>query len=293
MSPQVQVLEEITLVAPFGVRFWDVEYAAPAETGLSVVAYPDAFPELRTPAAWNGGGIYSFSGLPGLRRAENGAGDDAYWSANPPTIPYTMQVTDPQNRYVPFQLSALLPVRGLFGLFASPPLAVQTPDATWVPVFSTPARPVAGVTAVIRGDLQDPSGEGAAWAVVTAQASGAAPAIGIADDRGVISLSLPYPELRTTPVSSPLGQAALKLGDQSWPLEIRIFWTPRAMATEIPDLAALLQQGEAFAWRDTAQTATATTFTLQFGNDLILRSLDSASGRELPYLLVTAAGSPI
>ena len=198
-----------------------------------------------------------------------------------------------QNRYLPFQLSALLPVRGLFGLFASPPLAVQTPDATWVPVFSTPARPVAGVTAVIRADLQDLSGAGASWAVVTAQAENAAPAIGIADDRGVISLALPYPELRTIPVSSPLGQAALKLGDQSWPVGIRIFWTPRATATETPDLEALLQQGEAFAWRDTAQTTPVTTVTLQFGNDLILRSLDSASGRELPYLLVTAAGSPI
>jgi hypothetical protein len=293
MTPTVQVLEEITLVAPFGVRFWDVGTAAPAEPGLAVVAYPDAFPELRSAAVWNGAGIYSFSDLPGLRKAENGAGDDAYWTANPPVVPYTVEVSDPQGRYLPFQLSVLMPVRGLFGLFASPPLPVQTPDATWVPVFSTPARPVAGVTAVIRADLQDPSGAGAAWAVVTAQVAGAALAIGIADDRGVISLALPYPELRTIPVSSPLGQAALKLGDQSWPVEIRIFWTPAVVATESPDLEALLQQGEAFAWRDTARITPATTFTLQFGNDLILRSLDSTSGRELPYLLVTAAGSPI
>jgi hypothetical protein len=83
------------------------------------------------------------------------------------------------------------------------------------------------------------------------------------------------------------------LGDQSWPVEIRIFWTPEASVPETPELEALLHQGEAFGWRDTARTAPATTFTLQFGNDLILRSLDSASGRELPYLIVTAAGSPI
>jgi hypothetical protein len=149
------------------------------------------------------------------------------------------------------------------------------------------------VTAVIRADLRDPLGDGAAWAVMTAQPAGAPMAIGIADDRGVISLALPYPELRTIPVSSPLGQAALKLGDQSWPVEIHIFWTPDAGVPSTPDLEALLQQSEAFAWRDTARTAPATTFTLQFGNDLILRSLDSASGRELPYLVVTAAGSPI
>jgi len=77
VTPQVQTLEEITLVAPFGVRFWDVAAGAPAETGLSVAAYPDALQELVTPAIANASGIYSFSGLPGLRRAENGAGDDA------------------------------------------------------------------------------------------------------------------------------------------------------------------------------------------------------------------------
>jgi hypothetical protein len=293
VTPQVQTLEEITLVAPFGVRFWDVAAGAPAETGLSVAAYPDALQELVTPAIPNASGIYSFSGLPGLRRAENGAGDDAYWSANPYAIPYTIEVSDPANRYLPFLLSALLPVRGLYGLLASPLLPVPAPDASWVPIFSTPARTAGGVTAMIRADLQDPSGGGAAWAVVTAQAPGGALAIGMADDRGVIALPLPYPELQTGFVSSPLGSPALKLSDQNWPVDIRVFWTPAAGSPGPQSLQELLQQGEASVWRDAALSSPATSFTLEFGIDLILRSIDSASGRELPYLLVTAAGSPL
>ena len=293
MTPQVQVLEEVTLVAPLGLRFWDVPAAAPAETGLVVAAYPDAYPELVIPANSNATGIYSFSGLPGLRRAENGAGDDAYWSANPPTIPYTVQVSDPQNRYLPFQLAVSLPWQGLYGLTASPPLAVPVPDATWIPVFPAPARPAPGVTGMIRALLQDPSGAGAAWAVLTAQPAGGPLAIGVADDRGVISLPMPYPELQTTLAGSPPGPALLPLTDQSWPLDIHVYYAPFVDPDDTPDLVELLQQGEASVWQDTARSARATSFTLEYGTDLILRSVDAVSGRQLSYLLVTAAGSPL
>ena len=158
MTPQVLAIEEVSRVSPFGMRFWDVSAGAPAQPGLSVTAFPDSATELRSAATWNASGVYSFRGLPGLGPPENGAGDDAYWSSGLPSIPYTVQVSDPQSRYLPFQLSTRLPVRGLFGLFASPPLPVQTPDATWIPLFSSPAREVGSVTAVVRADLQDLSG---------------------------------------------------------------------------------------------------------------------------------------
>jgi hypothetical protein len=293
VSSQVQVLEEVSLVTPLGVRFWDVATASPAEAGLTVVAYPDVFPELRATAVWNGAGVYSFSGLPGLRRAENGAGDAAYWSAVPSNVPYTIEVSDPANRYLPFELTADLPVRGLYALLSSPMPSVPVPDPTWVPLFSAPARPAAGVSGMVRADLQGFSGAGAAWAMVTAQPAGLAPAVGIADDRGVISLPLAYPEFRSSPAGSPLGMTPLKLTDQNWPVEIRVFFTPGVHGNLFPNLASLLQQPEALIWRDTADSAFAATFTLQFGNELVLRSLNSATGRDLPYLLVTAPGSPL
>jgi hypothetical protein len=294
VTPQVTVLEEISWVSPLGMRFWDVAAAAPSEAGLSVTAYPDAYPELVTPSVWNGSGVYSFSALPGLRRAENGAGDTAYWSANPPAVPYTVQVSDPQGRYLPFQFSLLLPWFGLYGLAGSPLLAAPVPDATWIPVFSAPARPAGGVAGMIRAVLEDPTGAPAAWAVVTAQATGGALAVGVADVRGVISLPLPYPELPAAGVLSPLGSTPVKLSDQTWPLEIGVYWTPAVgEPAAAPDLEELLQQAAANVWSDTTLTVRATTFTLGFGNDLILRSVDQTSGRELPYLLVTAAGSPL
>jgi hypothetical protein len=292
VTPQVQVLDEITLVAPFGVRFWDVSMASPAESGLTVVAWPDVFPELRTTASWNGAGVYSFSGLPGLRQAENGAGDDAYWSADPPTVAYTIEISDPLNRYLSFSLPVLLPFRGLYGIASSPRLPLPVPDDTWVPIFSTSARPVAGISGMIRADLQNFSGTGAAFALVTAESSGMLPAIGIADSRGVISLPIPYPEFLSASAGSPTGMAPLKLSDQNWPLEIRVFFSPADRGV-FPDLGALLQQPEALIWRDTADSAFGTTFTLEFGNELILRSLDLTSGRDLPYLLVTVPASPL
>ena len=84
MSSPVTVLETITLTAPFGVRFWDVATVAPAEGGLSVVGYPDAFPELRIFGQENHSGVFCFSGLPGLRSMENGAGkhDSIYVAMN-------------------------------------------------------------------------------------------------------------------------------------------------------------------------------------------------------------------
>jgi hypothetical protein len=293
VSTQVTVLEEISLVTPLGVRFWDVAMEAPAGGGLSVVAYRDVWPEITWDAVEGHGGVYSFRALPGMQYALNGAGDDDYWNAHPPAVPYLLKVTDPQERYLSFQLSATLPCRGIFGLFASPLYTNLTPDASWIPIFSTPSRPISGPAGAIRAQLKDDnSGLPAAWAMVTVQSSGNIAATGLADDRGVISLALPYPEPRNFAFSSPLG-SSVKLTDQTWPVDISIFYTPRPASPNLPFLEDLLQQGPAFAWNDTAHTGPASGFLLQFGNDLILRSLNSANGSPLPVLLVTPAGSPL
>ncbi len=294
MSTQVVVLEELTLTAPLGVRFWDVATISPAGGNLLVRAYPDAFPDLRTYAVENKSGVYSFSGLPGLRNAENGAGDDAFWSANPPVEPYVLEVYDPEERYLPFQFSAQLPVRGLFGLWASPLFAGLTPDPTWIPIFSTPSRSLPGPSASIRAQLQDdsdPRRPPAAWARLTVQAPGLPPGMGLADDRGMVSVALPYPEPSGNALTSPL--TAPKLNDQSWPVEVEVFYTSGKPERPLPDLEDILQQSAALVWRDTAHTAPAGPFLLEFEKDLILRSLDSNSGHELSALLVTPAGSPV
>lgn len=292
MSTQVLVLEEIFLTSPFGLRLWDVARVAPAEGGLAIVAYPDLYPELRTAAVENHVGVYSFSGLPGLRRIENGTGDDAFWSSNTTNIPYTVEVYDPEQRYLPYRFSARLPVRGLFGLWESPLLSGLTPDPSWLPVFSDPARVIAGPAATICAQLQDDAlAKPAAWALLTIQAPGLPPVTGLADERGVISLSQPYPEPADAGSGSPLN--APKLTDQNWPIEVSVFYTAHQMSQPVPDLQQILHQSAAVAWRDTTHTAPANQFNLQFGQDLVLRSIDSGTGRELPVLLVTSTASPL
>lgn len=301
MNPEVQVLEELTWVAPFGVRFWDVAAMTPAEIGLTVVAYPNAIPELRSTAGINHSGVYFFHGLPGMRRFENGdGGDEAFWAANPPKTPFTVEVSDPEDRYLPYQFSVLLPVRGLYGLGGSPLLSSFTPDSTWLPLFSSPSRILPGPSGVVRAQLQDDAAKApASWALMTGQIAGSLTVPALADDRGVVTLTIPYPEPTTSPFASPLGPGSLKLSDQTWPLEVSIFYTPQITSPGfispesadfvLPDLETILQQRQATAWQDTAHSAPVANFTLQFGKDLVLRSLDSVSGRDLPVLLITPA----
>jgi len=295
MNPDVIVLEELTWVAPFGVRFWDVTAMAPAGAGLTVVAYPDGFPDLRSTANVNRTGVYFFHGLPGMRRFENGSGDEDFWTAHPPSVPFTVEVSDAQDRYLPYQFSVLLPAHGLYGLAGSPLSPQLTPDATWLPVFSAPSRVMPGPSAVLRVQLvNDAAKAPAAWALMTAQVPGSLVMTALADDRGVASLTLPYPEPRNSPFASPVGPGSLKLSDQTWPLTVSFFYTPQPVSSGpsdfiLPDLEKTLLQGAATAWRDTAHSVPASSFTLQFGKDLVLRSLDSGTGRELPVLLITPA----
>jgi hypothetical protein len=294
MSTQVLVLDDLTLVAPFGVRFWDVAGLAPAGNGLTVTTYPQALAELVSTANIGPSGVYSFRGLPGLGRFENGAGDNSFWTSNPPSLPYVVEVSDPAGQYLPFEFSLLLPVRGLYGFASSPPSLSLTPDGSWLPIFSAPSRELPGPSATIRALLQDTATGGpAAWAMVTAQFQGAPAVTGVANERGIVTLNLSYPEPQNSPFGSPMGLGSVKLSDQNWPVTITVFYSGLPPAPGPFDLQEVLQQGQAMVWADTAHTGEAGPFNLTFGKDLVLRSLDSVTGHELSVLLVTSATSPL
>ncbi len=292
MTTPVLVLEQLTLTAPFGVRFWDVAANAPAEPDLSVIAFPSSLPELARTATRSPGGVYSFSGLPGLRAAENGAGDDAYWSAHPPVLPYTIRVTDPALRYLSIQFSTLLPVRGLFATWESPLSPALTPAPDWVPLFSSPARTLPGPSGVVRATLQDDSLQAPArWALFSIQAPGVPLTWALADDRGLVSLYQPYPEPVPSASSSPL--TAPQLTSQTWTVSAAVFYSRIGTTNGVPDLKDIVQQDAAFIWRDSAHTSPLNEFPLSFGSDLVCRSLDSATGRQLSVLLITSPVSPL
>src|SRR5262249_42753019 len=137
--------------------------------GLDVVAYVRSDPGSAVGAILTRSGVYSVSGLPGLRDFERGDGDDdAAWSA--PLRRYRVEVRDPQGRFIPFGSDADLPARGLFTGMASlspaQPLVLPTehgspPSAMIgrVPLFSAPSRRVAGSLAAVHADLRELDGE--------------------------------------------------------------------------------------------------------------------------------------
>ena len=144
---------------------------------------------------------------------------------------------------------------------------------------------------MVRTQLQARSGEFAAWAILQLQAPGLPSHTGVADDRGVVVIYQPYPEPAGISLSSPFTSS--KLSNQSWTIDVAVFYTPAKPAQPFPDLNQILQQSPAVAWKDNAFTEPVDQFNLQFGQELVLQSVDSSSARELPVLLITAAGSPL
>jgi hypothetical protein len=292
MTPSVIPLEEVSRVAPAGVRFWDVA-AGQIANGLLVSVYPAGAPELGRPGLQGKTGVYSFRGLPGLGGLEMGQGDDPYWLANEGRVAFTLEVSDPAGRYLPWQWNVRLPHRGLLSLAASPAGLQLAPDATWLPVFSAAARPFDAAIGVVRAQLVDatlavsPPAQPApaAWAMVEARAGTAAPVFGLADARGVVAVPIPYPPPPSVGLGSPLSGGSVPLGQQTWPVQIRVYYGAIA-AGRLPDLVQILNQPAAFAWQDQALRNELTGSLLRFGRDLILRTQNSAT------LFITVAGSP-
>ena len=107
------VFERQTLVAPLGLRFRDAATGEFVLGGLSVAVYPNDNPESRATAFVNNSGVYVVRHADGLRDAEFGAGDDAFWDAPPPKRNFTVEVTDTEGRFLPYTFQTALPVRGI------------------------------------------------------------------------------------------------------------------------------------------------------------------------------------
>lgn len=292
-APEV-VLEHLTLVAPLGLRFQDEALGLPVGQGLSVTIAPERNPSATIPLFPNRSGVYVLQHGPGLRALEQGAGNDAYWAALPAPRRFVVSVQDLSGRFLPCTLSVEAPTRGVYpwacGALASP-LAGGA-----VPLFSSITRPAPAGMALVRGELADARSRApAAWALIEATAPGQPPARGIADAAGRLALPLPYPEPAAAPLGSPLGGnggATVPLGQQRWPLRIDV-WYGALGGTPPPDLCRIVLQPPATAWADTSLAQPFPAMALTFGQEVVLRSGDAQTGRLLPTLLVTGAGSPL
>lgn len=250
----VNVLEEVTIVTPLGVKFLDESTLAAVSDDLTVTLHPDGIPEWKTRGIVNRSGVIVFNNLPGMRDVERGAGDDAFWAAQPPRFDFVLEVTDRAGRFLPYTLDLQLPVRRLLTL----PVAFPLDPREGLPLFSAPARPTPEAMAVVRTELVDAvHGGPAAWALVEARTESSL-VRGLADARGSVMLALPYPPPHIVLGSLPGGGADLRL--QTWNVDLTIHYARRDPIPQRPDLQDVLTQA----------IASTTSATLRFGQELVL-----------------------
>lgn len=279
MIEPVVILERLSLVSPFGVRFWDAVTNTFIAAGLEVETYPLTNPMARIKGSTNSSNVVIFSKLPGLDQA--GAGDDDYWAAVE-RKEYVVTVRDTLGRFQPFSFEAVLPARGLYQLgclpVESPPGSPPGAELVGVPLYSTAARQYPAGTAVMHADLVDAdTGAPAAWAVLEVRMSGRLLARGLADAGGRIVLIFHYPEPLQLTGSSPPSTVRMSLSMQTWSVELHAFYTPSMLGTDIPDLCRVLNQPPATVWDHMSPPVPLTHVTVRFGADLVLRSgTDSA-----------------
>ena len=290
MNGEIRLVEDVSSVTAFGVRFWDEVSAKPiCDDGLVVTAYPPDLPARRVRAFSNRLGVYVLRNLPGLRDAEFGIGDFKYWS-QVSRRPFVIEVVDRDRRFQPFSFDVHLPFRDLF-VWDSPLGGSPTGTSEGVPLYSAPGRIVGGPVAIMRAEIWDPIAQApAAWALIEAEVEGQSPARGVADEAGRLIIIFPYPEPLTdlgTPAPS-----TRSLVQQRWPVQLRAAYEPAPRVPPIPDLVQTLTQASATLWANSARTQVLAEATLAFGRDLNVQSTDSINSAPLSVLLITPAGSP-
>jgi hypothetical protein len=277
------VLDRLTIVTPLGIRFQDAT-TGEVVADLTVAAYPITRPNARKSLFLNRTGVYVLRHAPGLRDAENGAGDSDYWNNLPPKKDFVIEMRDDQSRFVPFQFVVGLPAE--WNQAVSPPPAIRG-----MPLYSAATRTAPAGMAEVRADLWDPTrgdaGDVAASAVLELYDNNQMVARGIADESGKIVLFFPYPAPRSfavasppgSPLSSPPVATTPALTDQVWTFRVRAFYASdlqsppqTSIENSLPDLDRVLAQPETKLWADEARTEELQEVAVQFGQPLILKS---------------------
>jgi hypothetical protein len=295
MIEMFRLTEQLTLVAPFGLRLWDIVSGQHVSAGLSVWAFPAHQPARRVAAVANRSNTFVVHSAPGLRRFEHGGGNDESWASLPGRVPFVIEVEDRERRYLPFALDAELPSRGIFR-WPHPPGRERLAPETAVPLYPSAVYAVPQGMAVLRTELGDTSSnEPAAWALLEASFNGQLLGRGIADERGRVALIMPYPEPLDytsggvgSPPGSPPGSFAAgpPLLQQEWRLQLRASYSPGGVASPLspprpaqtrPNLYDILAQQPTTLWAGSARTEQLTEVRLRYGRELIIRSSETVA----------------
>ncbi|MDX6406394.1 MAG: hypothetical protein QOH70_3849 [Blastocatellia bacterium] len=314
MIEPFQLLERQMLIAPLGVRFWDVATGAYVSSGLTVRVYRDDDHLHSNQASPNASGTYVLHHASGMRLFELGVGNPQFTDSLPASQPFMVEVTDVERRFIPLKFEAGLPCKGLFdwqktiteGLPLDPP--VNNPS---VPLYSSTMRTAPPGMALLRAELYESPAEEindvrktkpAAWAMIEARSGGRLLARGIADEKGRIVLIFAYPAPHDSSSSfstSPAGPftAGLPFRQQEWAIQLEAFYEPSALSPppaslsplqpfgsssgdepSIPILSDILKQSPVNLFLDEAQTEPLTEVTLSYGPKVFVPSLSSPVG---------------
>jgi hypothetical protein len=294
---QLKLLERHAIVTPLGIRFVDAMTGRTVGGGLDVWTWPEDAPQARRPVRATSSGIHAAHRLPGLLDFEQGAGDAAFWAAAPAAVRrvFVVEARDLEGRFLPLQARVAVPAQGFVSSACASLLPAECQDA--VPLFSAPARRVAGAVASIRADLWDVGvRRQAAWAVVDAAVDGRPVARGMADAQGQLALFFAYPEPPAMWASPPIGSPAVPprvpLADQRWDVDLTVRYARRAGVAPVPDLCDALRQPPAELVADAMSPAPPMTrVVLRYGEGAVLRTANTGDA-DRGRVWVMTAGSP-
>jgi hypothetical protein len=290
MIASVKIVDEFSRVAPFGVCFHDSASGLRVNDGLEVNVYQtlSGARNKKSKALPNRSGVYVLQRIALPENFSNGSGDSNFWNDNPPQNAHTVEVLDIENRFLPFQFNAILPVQGLYKWESVPPGSPNRTSLS-VPLYSSPTRKVSGGMSVVRAQLVEIDDTPASWAVLEAYFGGELVARGITDREGNVALMFPSLPPQTHPFASPPeNQTRVALSEQKWRLDFEVKYQPsifqisppshnqnEALELVLPDLRLALSQAEGLLWNDRAKTDPFNGAVLEFGKELILRSRES------------------
>ncbi len=262
-------VERQAIFTPLGIRFWDPALDRQISDGLTITATPMDERGKVTLAQRTASGIYAFYGLPGLRNIEYPSDVTNFESSPPFTRRFIVRVVDNHHRFLDTVFGVNLPY---FGIYPTDP----SNSLPGFYLFSAPTRPSIPNLAVVRAQIIEKSDSAtnkpAAYAALEIEDPNNRVWYGIADEYGSLAVHFPYPTFTSPPPSSP----PVAEGNQQWEITIRIRYAPEKLTilpgSSIPDLYSILDQPQGMIWPTTSASVESLSATLNFGEELILRT---------------------
>ena len=256
-------LEKVIRRAPLGLRFLDLVQGVSINDGLVVTAWQNGTTGPKQLAFSSPmSGIYGFRTLPGLRPYEADERPASEWCAPPPDVgkPTADELADLRNLVSANESATkanfIVCVEDQLRRFLPQVLLMCLPRERLVevPLFSSLARPRPAGLGVVGGELAIHEGAEykgpASWALVTATLSDHT-YVGIADERGMFSIFVPYASALPPLVELP-PRGKEPIDKLTWDVTLRVFsqpeklrFVPVAPDLNVPDMLSIMEQGKA------------------------------------------------